>query len=378
MTQKLKNFMTQKLRFPSLLFMAVVLVNSCKLESSSHFGNKNIQMSSIAIDSVIVGKMENTSYYGQSGQCGDSLYFYDKALSYLYYIGIDGTVGSRRLGLGHSSQELPAKDLDVCYNSREEQLVGIGSSLDVYVYDKPKDKVRKLSLKYVEGKGNYESPYSYSTWDEFIMYSAGDYAYYNILGEAEGVRITEEADYFKKAAILMKLNMKAGEQSPIGRYSDFYSQNKNKVRHLPHIYFDVIDDGSLCVTFQADPQIYHYSKDFELLETFGFNGTDMNTDYSECELGTEGFGKAYMQDIDRVGYYYWLKCANGYTFRSYRTSGDALNDRMQVYDSDYNLIADVEVPKDFRVVGYIAPYFITSIKSSEDENQLMFYKFKLT
>ncbi len=367
----------KKYSFIILCLLLLCIVYSCKTDTYSCQGEKKLQISSLTLDTINVTAPENTSYYGMSGLSGDSLFFYDKALSYLYHISVDGKTGSRKLGLGHSSKELPCKNLDVCYDNKEQKLIGLGSTLDVYIYDEPKDVVRKLDLASEEGKKDYTSPYAYSTWDEFIMYANNGKVYYNILGEAEGARITDEEDYFKNAAILMELNLKTGVQKPVGHYSDYYDQNKKHVRHLPHIYFDIDDDGTFYVTFQADPSIYHYSKDFELLDTFGFEGTDMDTHYSECALGAEGFGNAYVQDMDKVGYYYWLKRANGYTFRSYRTSGDAVNDRLQVYDCEYNLIADVDVPKNFRVAGYIAPYFITQINTPEEEDNLYFYRFKL-
>lgn len=370
--------MSDRIKFLAIA-LSMCCVQACKDQSSTLRGGRNVQISALCIDTIKIAPMKETSWVGQSGMVGDSLYFYDSELSFLYRISTGGEVGSRKLGLGHRSDELPAKHLDVAFDLDGKRFVGMGSTADVYVYDDSDNQVRKIDLKFDGEPGTYQSALSYSTWDEFNMCVDSIYAYYNILGESQGVRIADEEDYFQKAAILMKLNLKTGEQKPMGHYSDFYERNKKHVRHLPHIYFDLAEDGTFFVAYQADPSIYHYDQDFNLLEMFGVEGSNMNTDYSKCALGIQGFYAAYNNDIElkKVGYYYWMKHLNGYTFRAYRVSGTAKTDRLQIYDRQYDLIADVEVPKDFRVVGYAAPYYVTQIMTKETEDGLYFYRFKL-
>jgi hypothetical protein len=66
----------------------------------------------------------------------------------------------------------------------------------------------------------------------------------------------------------------------------------------------------------------------------------------------------------------------GLTFRSYQKGSHTDHDGLQIYKAQ-TLIADVEVPKQFRVVGYVAPYYVTQILCNDYEETMKFYRFKL-
>ena len=40
-------------------------------------------------------------------------------------------------------------------------------------------------------------------------------------------------------------------------------------------------------------------------------------------------------------------------------------------------MSDSEVPKGFKVVGYIAPYYYSQIMGGEEDDSMMVYQFKL-
>ena len=63
-------------------------------------------------------------------------------------------------------------------------------------------------------------------------------------------------------------------------------------------------------------------------------------------------------------------------FVSYRKDSEDL-DGLQIYKNG-QLIADVIVPKKFRVMGYIAPYYSYIIPLlDEEDDSLIMYRFKL-
>ena len=68
---------------------------------------------------------------------------------------------------------------------------------------------------------------------------------------------------------------------------------------------------------------------------------------------------------------------SGLLFVSYRKDLED-SDGLQVYKDGY-LIADVIVPKKFRVMGYVAPYYYSYIIPllDEDDDSLIMYRFKL-
>lgn len=61
-----------------------------------------------------------------------------------------------------------------------------------------------------------------------------------------------------------------------------------------------------------------------------------------------------------------------------RNLGDIEKDGLQIY-KEGKLIADVSVPTNFRVMGYMAPYYYSYIipNMDEEDNSLMLYRFRL-
>jgi len=363
-------------RFKLYAFLCVVIcVSSCKETSNTRKGEKVISYDSLSVDTIQLGQLENTSYVGFSGICEDSLYFFDSVLCYYYKVGTDGTIGNKKMGLGHGPGEIPTRVEGVSYSPETKLLFAAGSTYDGYTYDERTNSVKRLNMKAPNWEDPFRSPGSYSTWDEYIQVSYKNNVFFNILNEEKQFMLSEEN--MEKSAIIMKYDTETGDMTTLGNFSKFMLENQNRVRHLPHIYFDVALDGTFYVTFQADASIYHFDEDFNPIANFGFEGRDMDTDYSESTTGVESFGKAYEADMNKVGFYTWLKHVNDYTFRSYRKSGTAERDGLQIYDKKYNLIADLDVPRGLKVTGYIAPYYVSQIVSDEDNQTLSFYRFKI-
>lgn len=358
-----------------MFILTACLLSSCKRNSGTKNHDIEIKYTSLEVEKIAVDTISDVSYWGFSGVCEDSLYFFDRALSYYYKISTAGKVGSRSLGLGHGPGEVPVQRLlNVSYSDKLKTLIMMGGTYDAYLFDSTR-QVKEVRLKVDNNRKSYKSSGAYTIWDELIMRSDGSDFYYNVVGNNEDVDIMKQ-DYFTEAAIIMKVNTENGKMFPIGHYSDFYAQNANSLRHLPHIYFDVDGEGGFFVTYQADTLIYHYDKNFKLLDSFGFSGKDMDTDYSVSGTDAESIIKALGTDAKKVGFYYWLDYVDGYVFRSYRKSGKSLTDGLQIY-KEGTLLGDVEVPKDFRVIGYIKPYFITRIICDDKEGGMYFYKFKI-
>lgn len=335
-----------------------------------------ISIESIKAENVAVDSIENCSYTGFSGVSGDSLYFFDRVMSYLYTISKDGHVGSRQLGLGRSSNELPVKNpVQVCYETEGQTFDIMGGTYDMYFYGKDKKTVR-MDMVPEGSNDSFESSTAYTLWDEVIMASNKDFIYYNILGNNEKVDIFNREDYIDKAAVIMKVAKKDGKMTPIGRYSDYYAKNKEKIKHLPYYYFDTDGKGGFYFTYQADSLVYHYDENFNVIESFGRQGRDMYTEYSDPGKTTETFVEAFMADKEKAGRYYWIKRCGDYVFRSYFKSAGSDSDGLQIY-RDGTLIGDVDVPHGFRVAGRCGDYFVTDINLDEDNGTMSFYKFKL-
>ena len=359
----------------SFLLAGILLIFSCN-NPKTGVGDycADITVHELALETVSIDSIENCSYTGFSGTCNDSLYFMDEQLSYYYTISQEGKIGSRKLGLGRSSQELPTHPMGVSYNDLSGELVTMGGTYDGYVYD---GKVRKFRMQTEGSKDSYASSSAYTLWDYVTMRNEKSYMYYNVICDTKTTCLnSSNKDYFAKAAIIMKVNLTDGKMTPIGHYPDFYVENQGKVKQLPYYYFDLDDDGGFFMTFQADSLIYHYDSDFKLLDTFGFKGRDMDTKYSNPGNNDKDFAKAIRTDQEHKGYYTWLERVGDYIFRSYQKSSKATTYGLQIYKGG-TLIGDVDVPRGFKVAGKVGDYFVSHIVIDEEAQKLYFYRFKI-
>ena len=357
----------------TLLIIGVSCTSSSSKQPKS--SEKKIKFSEIFFDSIHF-TVPQTSYNIASGIINDSIYCFDKVLDYLYSVSLDGKVGTKQMGFGNGKGEIPIKSPDLCYNKGKNSFVAFGTNNDIYLYDVSNKKTSKIELKPCEETMSYKKATSYTLWDEILLASNDNNLYYNILGDSEDVSLFDNEDYFGKGAILMKIDLKKGTMTPVGNYPSFYNENRNKLRHLSHIYFDINDKGDIYTSFQADSLIYHYDCEFNLKESFGYSASEMNTNYTDSGCGVEQVGNAFYKDTETVGYYYWMKYVDGYIFRSYRTSFDAAEDGLQVYEGS-TLIADIKVPKNLKVIGKVGDYFVTEIFCDETNEKLGFCRFKL-
>lgn len=363
-------------KFFSLISVLLFICSCNQNKQASSVNIVDIIYDSIQIDSVIIDSIENNSFCGYSGVCKDSLYYFDELLSYFYKISYDGHIGKRLLGLGNGPGELPIRSaVGVAYSSKDNSLAVMGGNYDAYFYNDDTHIVEKLQMKPDNGDKKYSTSNSYTLWDETILINDGSYLYYNILGENEQVNLFQNKDYFEKASIIMKVNIKEGGMTPMGKYSNYYVINQDRIRHLPHIYFDV-DNSNFYVSYQVDSLIYVFDNKFRPMCHFGFAGRGMVTDYTKSGSQIESITNAFTSDNGRVGEYYWIKKCGKYIFRSYRKSGKAEKDGLQIY-YEQKLISDIDVPHGFKVIGYIKPFFVTQISLDEENNKMFFYRFKL-
>lgn len=101
----------------------------------------------------------------------------------------------------------------------------------------------------------------------------------------------------------------------------------------------------------------------------------LNLDYRNINSRKE-LGKYWREDSRTKGYYNWLEYVDetGMLFRSYQKGGDEETDGLQIY-KDGVLLGDVNVPKGFRVMGYIAPYYYSYVIPDEDNAMMYLYRF---
>lgn len=200
----------------------------------------------------------------------------------------------------------------------------------------------------------------YSDWLEFNYFTMND-------------------EYLKKGKHIFEINLdtKHAEKMHVNGYPPVYHEDRNLYGCGWFINFDIDNNGCFYVSFEADSVIYKYDNSFTPLYSFGYSGKNMNTKY--VRVGSFGeMGEHYSQERMDKGFYDWVEYVDetGLLFRSYKKGSHDANDGLQIY-SGTKLIADVDVPKNLRVVGYVEPYYYSHVITDEEKEIMVVYRFKL-
>lgn len=184
------------------------------------------------------------------------------------------------------------------------------------------------------------------------------------------------SDYYSNSRIFAIMSIKTGNIHSIeGRRSPEYLKSK----YLPNFdffHFDTKNDD-IILNYDIDSSIYVLDNNFIPKVKFGFAGKDMNTNYKATSM-IEQAEDRFFDDRKQYGYYNYLEYIEhtGLTFRTY-TRGNADEDGLQVYDKEYNLIVDTDVPKGFRVIGYNNGEYFAECENGKASFPMYILKFKL-
>lgn len=152
-------------------------------------------------------------------------------------------------------------------------------------------------------------------------------------------------------------------------------------RYLPYLNFislaDNEDENILYVTYETDSLIYIYDPDMNIVSAFGNAGRNMFQDYFEIKKRSD-IRKHFFKEQKKSGYYDKIKYVHekDLLFRSYHRGIASDDDGLQIYKGK-TLIADLDVPKNLSVAGYIAPYFYSNAIIDEEKETIKVYKFQL-
>jgi hypothetical protein len=162
----------------------------------------------------------------------------------------------------------------------------------------------------------------------------------------------------------------------LGRYSPVYSEFENK-KQFSLTIFDISKEGLFFVSQEADSIIYCYNNNYEIKYAFGLPGKDMNIEYNNLNTVDE-FKNSYLSERREFGYYNDLEYIDErkMLFRSYKKGIHKNVDGLQIYN-DGILIGDVEVPLNFKVVGYSNSYFYSEAMIDEFNEVIHLFRFKL-
>ncbi len=366
------------------LFGGLLSFASCSngTQQNSEQGKIAIEIDEITPEHIDLDKT-TTTYEIESGIKDESIYVVDNYICTLNFFDTEGGLKSSHLGEGHASNETTIGRIAGHTFLPNGDLALFNTSAIFMRHDNDlifKDWFR-IDYNVRGDDADYDSPLSYTQrYTKIVCRGYNNSMYHNVeLFWPETNMMLSGKEYLEKTSNIMEIDL---EKQSLGRlfakgFPESYSENTPTKVLRSTAYFDIDKNGNFYVTYEADSSIYVYNQANEEIARFGFAGRDMNLDYVAVST-LDDYRKNYRSENQKRGYYYWLEYddVTGLVFRSYQKGEHESTDGLQIYRG-HDLIADLDVPKRFRVMGYIKPYYYSYVFADEDAEKLYLYRFTL-
>lgn len=340
-------------------YLLCLLITSCSRNASYQEkfeyiqANKEIIFRQSIVDSCKKITLDSiwSSYIGKLSLYGDKLYFADAKLGKVYVFNHNGKFISSNLGIGRSNKEIDGPITG--YIMLNDSVNCIISSTRCVLYDSLFVRQKSTTLNRDNGKGlNAFNPSIYTMcYENFIVKSYKDKIYYNMTLQYPKYNFIEDKSYFyNNARPIFVANYNTDEfVTMIGKYPKCYLSGKHNQFSL--VNFDISDKGYLYLSYEAENRIYIYDDNYNPTLCFGLDGEDMDTNYGYL-TSIEEFRKNYYKHRNKYSYYRDIKYVNGlnYICRIYNKK-ESKHDGLQIYDSKGTLLADLLIPKGYKIAG---------------------------
>jgi hypothetical protein len=357
-------------------------VRKLNLTDESEMENRAI---AVVMDSLTFSGGFYSSCIGQMRMKGDKLLFADQMFCEVFAFDTTGNFEGKFVGKGAGPNEIG----DVFYfTPMPNGYYFLGSSYDAYYLDKNwqgqfKNRVdfgiqkSQLQLRYnpqPEDRGIYEVGYfthEVVSWDSTHVVIPVNVSHPKI-----NAYFSHTDEFYSQCAVWGMLDVTTGKVDTLfGRRPNVYIEKRN-LPNLRFAHYDKVGE-ELWVTFEADPKIYRYHLENGFIAKFGYEGREMNTDY-RLYTNFEEAERNYFRDREEFGYYTQLEyiAETGMLFRTYQKGKNASTTGLQVYEG-HTLIADLDVPKHFKLLGYAEPYYYAQGYIDEVNETMQVFRFTL-
>ncbi len=335
---------------------------------------KGIQYTPVPLDTIL------SSYLGKVITYKKHLLFIDKKFCYAYLFDHSGKLLKRYLGKGHSPKEIPVDEI-TGYSINEHNEIIIFSDLLYFVYDSTFTlkyyKTIKTDTRSRQQPKQGDNPFIYGwPYDKFVIHSHDSKLYYTAINKVYNY-MTESKTFFSECFTILQVDAKTGiPEKTLGPYPPLYQ--KRTLCQIPYCNFDFDQEGNLYISYEADSLIYKFDKNHKNVKAFGWSGRNMDCDYLTLSPQAS-IRSLYLQERDTKGYYDQLLyiAPLRQLCRIYQKGGKDTTDGLQLYNYQNQLIADFDIPKGFRIAGYISPYLYL-YKIDEENEKIQCIKLNLS
>lgn len=358
---------------PENTFSAAKVVGKKPNITHSDINLEKLQLDSVYCSYTGISSVDNTG----------RILYYDKFFNLLFSFNENGQLLEKAIGKGRGPGETIISRADAVFSTSGEMAL-IGSTLD-FDYFRSDMKTHEYFSMYASYNRNSTAPDNFDTytyqWDNFVGRLRDDILYIAAFSDTEEFSFfTTTDDYLRTSYRIGRIDLikKENMSMLVKGFPELYIQHPDKYSSFQNSFFDISDDDRLYLGFESDPHLYECDKDGKPVLSFGLAGRDIQNDYIPG-LSFDDDSNYYLKNREEKGYYSWLEYIDetGMLFRSYVKGKDALTDGLQIYKSDKTMIADVDVPKGFKVLGYIEPYYYSQVVEDAEQGKLSIYRFKL-
>ncbi|MDR3235314.1 MAG: hypothetical protein LBT48_01105 [Prevotellaceae bacterium] len=388
----MSNYSTKKIFFSGIALCLLVLLScSHEKEGATLFPKPDgsriaIKYTQLHVDTIRLNdEGVECSLSGFSGVNHDGdYYFVDSRLCRYYVFDVNGNFKKYHLGYGPGPKETTA-GIELCCMLPDTSLFMLGTRIDYLVYDKNFDKKTHFMSHHSHITAS-DVPDLSADWRTYshdvICRTYNNKIYIGMFSEHSEFNYLENTKaYLKKSNHILEADLASehvGKMYATGYPPIYHEHPYDYSVYSYRINFDIDRTGNFYVSYEADSLIYKYDSDYNPLCSFGYAGTNIRMKISSVS-GYSGMKNYFKTDIMNNGFYDWLEYVDetGLLFRSYKKGSHEASDGLQIY-SDTGLLADVAVPKDLKVAGYVAPYYYSQAIADPEKETLTVYRFKLS
>lgn len=372
----------------SFVFISVLL-SSCsgEKEHGMHRGEKALGTLTMTLDSMVVNA-DTTSLQGNFVLADEGLIFIDRGYSKAYIYSPDsGELLKAHLGRGQGPNEVNGAMEGFTVSPADTSVWIMDSMMGIYEYS-PKNATADYTTRIDFGWGDEAN---------MVIDKPGVYAFLDLTGF--GATVTQindstmlipvnilkrnlsviDEDYYNRGHIFGEVDIPTLKVRKVtGKFPEFFKEHP-----CPALgYFDYEyepESDRVFVTYGADSLIYCYQYPDSLLFTFGFEPEGIKREYP---FGYDVDFNEFVENPERIGFNTRLmydrekKLYLRVSIKE-RKSYDSV---VQVYDKDFNLVGELDLPPMFVLLGKHGSKYYGIRRDPieyEDKSEFVFYTFTL-
>jgi len=373
-------------------FVAILLgIVSCKEETNvMHIGENFSEPYHVQIDTIRIS-LEKSSGIGNFYYKDSVITFVDVISCTFYDMDLHGQLIDSYFGKGRGKNEINV--MMYAYPIENDPLnrgIMVDQNNLITIFDRKNKNInytKRIDFGWENKQRKYKQYKSPGVYNiaEFTDFGVSFYLDsdsilifpVNIVNRMTNTPDRIENKRYKEGAILGKLNLSTMEvESVVGKFPEIY---KHKPMPDMESFQYTISNGLLYVNHAVDSLIYVYKDTDNLQYTIGYECLGIDRNYTSSKMIDQN--KTFNNDILHVGLNSGLIfCSENNTLcRTYMKSTATGESGLQIYRNN-NLVADVEMPVYFKLLGYKKGYYYGArlIPLEDfDNTYLILYKIKI-